>query len=262
MVATRASVEKRGQKAGGGPRGAWKEPALYGLDLALRLFWFLVSVLGLAPCVGWLTVESEVGRYLETAAGDQLKLGEYHRMSEQDPLRLLDGLHPTIREALFQVPRVAAPTMLLWAAAASLIALAVTLHVHLWIGGTVTVALITVAMLAMFTVAHEAAHGSISSVPFVNGVFGRLSFPCLGPLAVFGPWRVRSPLPPSPHTLRSADDSVADDSSLAPQAHERPRPRSGSLLLRGISGVGGPLTRACAAADADLSGRCRCGGRC
>lgn len=186
MAAARAGASTAQEGRTGSP---WKESALYGLDLGLRLFWFLVSVLGLAPCVGWLTVESEVGRYLEGAAGDQLKLGEYHRMSEQDPLRLLDGLHPSIREALFHVPRVAAPTMLLWLAAASLMAVAVALHVHEWIGAPATVALITVAMLAMFTVAHEAAHGSISSVRFVNGLFGRLSFPCLGPLAVFGPWR-------------------------------------------------------------------------
>jgi fatty acid desaturase len=102
----------------------------------------------------------------------------------------LGNLPPVVREALLHLPNVAWPTVILFLGNLFVMLSIVILSEFGWFSCIAACLLLTCCMFVMFTVAHDAAHGSISSdSKWLNGVIGRISFGCIGPLGCFAPWK-------------------------------------------------------------------------
>ena len=99
-----------------------------------------------------------------------------------DPLQ---SLPPAAKELLLELPRIAWVTIGLFAldllVMAGLILLAEFGFVHRYVVSVV----LTVCMFVMFTVAHDAIHGSISGISWINGLVGRVAAGTMGPIACY-----------------------------------------------------------------------------
>jgi ring-1,2-phenylacetyl-CoA epoxidase subunit PaaE len=102
----------------------------------------------------------------------------------------LSNLPPLVRETLLQLPQIAWPTIVLFGANLLFMLCIVGLREFGWISYVATCVVLTCCMFVMFTVAHDAAHGSISKdFKLLNEIIGRLSFGCIGPLGCFAAWK-------------------------------------------------------------------------
>lgn len=120
---------------------------------------------------------------------EKLETG-YEHLGSSTELDPLNALPPPIRQSLLRMPKIAKPTVALYLM--NLFFILVVVAVQEFFGilhGITIVPMLSVACFLMFTVAHDAAHGSLSSSAWINGLFGRISFPFLGPFAVFPMFR-------------------------------------------------------------------------
>jgi len=99
-----------------------------------------------------------------------------------DPLH---ALPPSAKALLLELPRIAWVTIGLFVldlvVMVSLVALSELGFVHRY----VVSAMLTVCMFVMFTVTHDAIHGSISGIPWINGLVGRVAAGTMGPMACY-----------------------------------------------------------------------------
>src|SRR3990167_4201720 len=103
-----------------------------------------------------------------------------------DPLARLP---PAVRETLLKLPQIAWVTIALFAADMLTMLFIVLLAEFGWISSITACLLLICCMFVMFTVAHDAAHGSISSIPTINGLIGRIASGALGPVVCFPVFR-------------------------------------------------------------------------
>jgi len=97
----------------------------------------------------------------------------------------LSHLPPAIKETLLQLPHIAWVTITLFIANFLAMILTVVLAEFDFINLISASLIITCLMFVMFTVSHDAAHGSISSIPIINEIVGRMAFCTMGPLVCF-----------------------------------------------------------------------------
>ncbi len=83
------------------------------------------------------------------------------------------------------VPRLALPTVGIFLAALTVFVVSTVGYVNGWAPFWVTIPVNAAVTFVMFTVVHDAAHYSISSVRWVNGLFGRLAWLFVGPVVAF-----------------------------------------------------------------------------
>ena len=99
-----------------------------------------------------------------------------------DPLQLIP---PAARKILLELPHIAWITIALFVVdflvMISIVLLAEFGFIYKWL----STILLTFAMFVMFTVTHDASHGSISNIKWINGLIGRISFATIGPHASF-----------------------------------------------------------------------------
>ena len=88
--------------------------------------------------------------------------------------------------ALLTAPRLAVPTVLLFVAClaglAGISALALAHQLPLWLGALIN----GVIVYFFFSVAHDSAHGAISTIKPLNDFFGRIALFFFGPIATLG----------------------------------------------------------------------------
>lgn len=83
------------------------------------------------------------------------------------------------------VPTLAWPTVSLSTASLVAFVLATVGYVQGWLPAWVTIAVNATVTFTMFTVLHDAIHYAISTVRWVNGLFGRLAMPLIVPILSF-----------------------------------------------------------------------------
>ena len=115
-------------------------------------------------------------------------LGFYRRYKSpgSDPL---EGVPSLVRNILLRLPFIAFPTILIFLLEVVVYGGLVWAAENGYLSTIQVVVLISVVMFMLFTPGHDAAHGSVSSCSFLNGLIGRLSFQLLGPIAIFCGWR-------------------------------------------------------------------------
>ena len=91
--------------------------------------------------------------------------------------------------ALLQKPSMAIPTVLLFVVALSTTIGTAYIHYLELISNLTCQTVMVIAMIGLFTVGHDAAHGSLSKFNLFNAIIARISFWCLGPIALFPCWR-------------------------------------------------------------------------
>lgn len=84
-----------------------------------------------------------------------------------------------------RVPALAVPTVLIFFGALIVFIVSTTLAIRQVVPSVVTILVNAVVCFVMFTVAHDAAHYSISRVRWVNSLFGRLSTAFVSPVMAF-----------------------------------------------------------------------------
>lgn len=99
-----------------------------------------------------------------------------------DPLR---ALPPSARDLLLELPHIAWITIALYIVNFMIMLTIVALSEFGFIYKWFATILLTFTMFVMFTVAHDAAHGSISNIKWINGLIGRLAFGTMGPAGSF-----------------------------------------------------------------------------
>jgi len=112
----------------------------------------------------------------------------YTSKQGRDPLDQVQS--QWVRRVLLSLPLVALPTIVYFILECLLYAFLVYCGVQGWLSTWTLVCALTVVQFMIFTPGHDAAHGSVSSNSFINGIVGRLSFELLGPIAVFAGWRI------------------------------------------------------------------------
>jgi ring-1,2-phenylacetyl-CoA epoxidase subunit PaaE len=141
-----------------------------GISALLKCFTSII------PRMEWMS-EIVIGQLESTLHSDLLT----------DPLK---NLPPVVRETLLQLPKIAWPTVFLFLANLFVMLSVVILREFSWVSYWAVTFVLTCSMFVMFTVAHDAAHGSISKdFKWLNGIVGRISFGCLGPLGCFVAWK-------------------------------------------------------------------------
>merc|ERR1712137_622275 len=104
----------------------------------------------------------------------------------QDPVKILP---PVARELLLELPHIAWITIGLFFINSLVMLSIVTLAEFGFIYRWFACILLTFTMFVMFTVGHDAAHGSISNIKWINGLVGRLAFGTMGPSSSFNLFR-------------------------------------------------------------------------
>src|SRR3990167_4689994 len=124
---------------------------------------------------------------------DNTTWGIYHnkyntsiRNVNGDPL---NDVNPIVRTILKKIPIIILPTIFIFFITCTLMCASIYLHFYEYINDIQVTILLTIFMYIMFTIAHEAAHGSISNNQFINNWVGRVSFATLGPTACFAGWK-------------------------------------------------------------------------
>ena len=132
-----------------------------------------------------------VGKYLAFVFGcmRSKEWVEYYRKYKSPGKDPLQNVFPLLRFILLQIPFIALPTVLIFILECFTYAGIVWLALHGFISTLQSVVFITIIMFMIFTPGHDAAHSSISSSSFINGLIGRIAFELLGPIAVFRGWR-------------------------------------------------------------------------
>jgi ring-1,2-phenylacetyl-CoA epoxidase subunit PaaE len=96
---------------------------------------------------------------------------------------------PSARHALpnpgESVPRLAVPTVAVFLAALTAFAVSTVGYLQGWVPAWVTIPVNAAVTFVMFTVNHDAIHYAISSIRWVNGLFGRLAFVLVVPIISF-----------------------------------------------------------------------------
>lgn len=115
-----------------------------------------------------------------------LQYYRYYIKEGADPLRNVSAWK---RSLLLQIPFIAVPTVAYLIFDGLLYGLLVWLALHLYISTFQAVILISIVMFMSFTPGHDAAHESVSTNSFINGIIGRISFQIMGPIAVFIGWK-------------------------------------------------------------------------
>jgi fatty acid desaturase/ferredoxin-NADP reductase len=83
------------------------------------------------------------------------------------------------------VPKLALPTVGIFLAALTVFVVSTVGYINGWAPAWVTIPVNAAVTFVMFTVVHDASHYSISSVRWVNGLFGRLAWLFVGPVVAF-----------------------------------------------------------------------------
>lgn len=136
----------------------------------------LKCITSVAPRMQWMS-DIVIGQLESTLHSELLS----------DPL---GNLPPVVRDTLLQLPKIAWPTVMLFFANLLIMLTVVVLREFSWISYAAAMVVLTCCMFSMFTVAHDAAHGSISKdFKWVNEIIGRISFGSIGPFGCFAPWR-------------------------------------------------------------------------
>ncbi|NIH81759.1 FAD-binding oxidoreductase [Amycolatopsis viridis] len=97
----------------------------------------------------------------------------------------VQGRSPELAETPTRLPAVVVPTVALLVGGLGVWACALWLALVRHAPAAVTIPLHTVAVLALFTVLHEAAHHAAGSLTWVNGALGRVALPFVSPFGGF-----------------------------------------------------------------------------
>lgn len=138
-----------------------------------------LDTLGINGFLHWLSGTVPQMQWMSNLVLDKL---EANQDKINDPL---NHLPPAAKQILLELPHIAWVTIALFLVNAlvmfTIVIFASYGLIYQWFASI----LLTLTMFVMFTVAHDAAHGSISNIKWVNGLVGRLAFGTMGPTAIF-----------------------------------------------------------------------------
>ena len=109
-------------------------------------------------------------------------------VSAQAPLRVGGATTRGLPDPGESVPRISWPTVSLFFAALAVFALSSWAAIEHRLPGALTVAANALAIFVMFTVLHDAAHRSISTIGWVNATLGRAAMVFVSPAMAFPAW--------------------------------------------------------------------------
>lgn len=136
-------------------------------------------VLGIRDAVQWTSENLPRMQWMSELVLDKI---DANQELINDPLSVLP---PSAKKVLLELPKIAWITVGLFVIDTLFMLTLITLTEFGFVYRWFTTLLLTLAMFVMFSVSHDAAHGSISNISWVNGIIGRISFPFLGPGASF-----------------------------------------------------------------------------
>merc|ERR1712000_128719 len=136
-------------------------------------------VLGIRDAVQWTSETLPRMQWMSELVLDKI---DANQELINDPLSVLP---PSAKKVLLELPKIAWITVGLFVIDTLFMLTLITLTEFGFVYRWFTTLLLTLAMFVMFSVSHDAAHGSISNISWVNGIIGRISFPFLGPGASF-----------------------------------------------------------------------------
>lgn len=97
----------------------------------------------------------------------------------------IGALPPVAQQLLLELPRIAWITIGLFVINSLVMLSIVLLSEFEIIQRWLATILLTCTMFVMFTVAHDASHGSISNIKWINGIIGRIALGAMGPTGCF-----------------------------------------------------------------------------
>lgn len=104
---------------------------------------------------------------------------------EMDQAAPESAAHHPLPDPGESVPRLALPTIGIFLATLTAFVGSTTAYISGWIPFWVTIPVNAAVTFVMFTVVHDASHYAISSIRWVNGLFGRLAWLFVGPVVAF-----------------------------------------------------------------------------